>query len=643
VKRYIFIVNFLLFTLQGFSQKETAWWFFGYKTGLHFQTNTVTTLPGVSSLNGTYGFSNMADSAGNLLFYSDFSKTVFNKLHDTMPNGVNLGGATGPQPSLIMRKSGSLYYLLRYSPFNYNIPGIPPMLSYSIIDMSLASGNGSVTSTNIPITSSGIVFAKMAGTRHCNGEDYWLLTHRADMPNGSNQFYAYHVSAGGIGANPVISSIGSNQPHHYANQVQFGGRMKFSPNGKKVCSVYPYRTVELYDFDNGTGQLTNVMKLDSNSVPTSSAMPIAYDVEFSPDGSKLYVSYTYGQHPVLCQFDLTAGTPQAISNSKTVLDSAFNNYVGDLQLGMDGKIYFGKKSSTNLSLIHNPNLVGLACNYDSVGINMGIIPATTVQAAQNGGLPSFVSSYFEKKPSFPPFTYTATCGLISFYSPTVTAFPATGYSVSSYQWIFGDPVTGSSNTSTLSNPTHVFSSNGSYQIKLLVNYKCGTDTLKQTVNVSGLPSLSITGKPSICQGETQILNFSGVGTYSLNGNPVTQASASIQPTTNTVYTVSGFDSSTGCHVLKTFTVTVKPCTGIYEVEKTDWLIGVYPNPHQHEVTVELISSAQAILMDYTGRVIKQEELVAGKNTMKLNNTASGIYFLRLVSAKSSITLKLVKE
>jgi hypothetical protein len=151
------------------------------------------------------------------------------------------------------------------------------------------------------------------------------------------------------------------QPQMYNNFNYFFGRIRFSPNGRKVCTVYPYRTVELYDFDNSTGLLSNVIKLDSVlSIATSSFMPVAFDVEFSPDGSKLYVSYYSSQvnnqtHPFLCQFDLTAGSVQAIAASKTILDSGFDYQHESMQLAIDGKLYIGQTNGFNLSVIHNPN------------------------------------------------------------------------------------------------------------------------------------------------------------------------------------------------------------------------------------------------------------------------------------------------
>jgi hypothetical protein len=648
-QKWHFKVVFLLLANFCFSQKEASWWFFGNRAGLHFNTGTVTTLPGLSPINGQHNFSGASDSAGNLLFYVDAGTIVFNKLHDTMANGAYIGGFHSPHASLVIRKGGSQYYVFTNNPSNYFAPGIPSMFAYSIVDMNLASGNGSVIVTNQSITPVGEAFvSKMAGTRHCNGNDYWLLTHKGGLPIGSNQFCAYLVSGSSVSANPVLSNIGSMQPQMYNNFNYFMGRMKFSPNGRKVCTVYPYRTVELYDFNTATGVVSHAVKLDSiTGAATASFMPVAYDVEFSPDGSKLYVSYYSSQvnnqtHPFLCQFDLTAGSVQAIAASKTILDSGFDYQHESMQLAIDGKLYIGQTNGFNLSVIHNPNATGLACNYDSIGIYMGIIPSTTIQAVPKWGLPSFISNYFESKPTFPSFSYTAGCGLVSFYSPSITAFPITGYSVSSFQWNFNDPLSGSANTSTLTNPSHAFSANGTYNVHLVLNYFCGSDTIKQTITVSGLPNLAVSGKTVMCKGETQSLTFSGATTYSMNGLAIPQASATIQASANTVYTITGFDSSSGCKAVKSFSVTVKPCTAVSQFFEND-VLKIYPNPYENELNIEVKEVYHALFFDFTGKSIKEQELHIGKNTLSVQDNSKGIYFLRLVNGHTSITVKVVKE
>ncbi|WP_343631676.1 gliding motility-associated C-terminal domain-containing protein [Fluviicola sp.] len=56
-------------------------------------------------------------------------------------------------------------------------------------------------------------------------------------------------------------------------------------------------------------------------------------------------------------------------------------------------------------------------------------------------------------------------------------------SIVSALWNFGDPGSGTDNTSNAINPDHTFSSAGSYTVTAIVNLSCGTDTLTETITV----------------------------------------------------------------------------------------------------------------------------------------------------------------
>jgi DNA-binding beta-propeller fold protein YncE len=60
--------------------------------------------------------------------------------------------------------------------------------------------------------------------------------------------------------------------------------MKVSPNGKKIAwAITTYNgIVEILDFDDSTGKVSNPITCTSIKDP--------YGIEFSPDGTKLYVS-----------------------------------------------------------------------------------------------------------------------------------------------------------------------------------------------------------------------------------------------------------------------------------------------------------------------------------------------------------------
>ena len=69
MKKIISII-ILLYTLNGFSQKEANIWYFGENAGLDFNSGTPQPLTG-GQLNTFEGCSTFSDNSGNLLFYSD--------------------------------------------------------------------------------------------------------------------------------------------------------------------------------------------------------------------------------------------------------------------------------------------------------------------------------------------------------------------------------------------------------------------------------------------------------------------------------------------------------------------------------------------------------------------------------------------
>src|SRR5690606_3298976 len=76
-------------------------------------------------------------------------------------------------------------------------------LRYSIVDMTLNGGWGDLGDLNIPLLAPSS--DKLCAVRHCNGTDYWIITHDPL----SNAFYSLHVSAAGVDATPVVSRLGS--------------------------------------------------------------------------------------------------------------------------------------------------------------------------------------------------------------------------------------------------------------------------------------------------------------------------------------------------------------------------------------------------------------------------------------------------
>lgn len=87
---------------------------------------------------------------------------------------------------------------------------------------------------------------------------------------------------------------------------------------------------------------------------------------------------------------------------------------------------------------------------------------------------------------------------------------STGTTTLSYDWNFGDPASGANNTSTATNPSHVFNVAGTYNVTLIATNTNGCkDTLVQQVQVNSgaTPNFTFTSQ---CQGTA--INFNNTST-----------------------------------------------------------------------------------------------------------------------------------
>lgn len=488
-----------------------------------------------------------------------------------MANGTGLmGGANGTggsQQTIIIKKpaSNTIYYVFCTQTNNINIPGT---LYCSEVDITLASGNGSVTSKNNVVFTTGTPttsIGKLTATRHCNGTDIWLVCRdwywNNVVPNGTltvnNNFRSFLITPAGVNPVPVISA-----PVTYTFNTNFGwtwdyGCMKISPNGKKLgLALYAFNnfnnnsnnnSFELFDYDNTTGIVSNSLALMPGLINNWNN---AWGCEFSPDGTKFYgakYNNNIGYPPGIYQWDLCAGTPSAIAASiYTVYTNNINPNFAALQLGPDGKIYCTRWNVLNsLDVITNPNAQGSGCGHVANG--QSIAPKTAL-----GSLPNFMTSYFLQNPPTVPFTHTVSnsygCQSALFnttYSPTVPVVSCgQGYQLTGLQWNFGDPASGAANTSTLTNPVHSFPALGTYTVKLILYYTCGAanDTIKQTVNINQ-PCISVSSTSITCAnlGSATVAATGGIGPFSYTWMPTAQTSPVATGLSPGTYTLTVFD------------------------------------------------------------------------------------------------------
>lgn len=502
---YFYVLLLVIFNTLLFSQNETNKWYFGLTAGLDFMTNPPTILTN-GVLSTQEGCASVADAAGNVLFYTDGS-TIKNSLNLLMTNGFGLtGGISSTQSAIIIKKPGSstIYYV-------FTTGGtLAGSINYSTVDMTLSSGLGAVTVLNTQLGTGST--EKLTAVRHCNGTDVWILSH----DKNTNNFKCFLVTSAGVSTTPVNTSIGTSHVG-WSNWV---GYLRPSPNGKKLAVCVDSTGFELYDFDASTGVISNSLTL--------AHVTRAYGVEFSPDGTKLYGTRGFMNSP-LYQWDLCAGSPAAVIASQYTMACDPTTYRYTLQQASNGKIYVARYNQNTIGVIHNPNLAGAACNFIELG--QSVSPGFS-----SLGLPNFMPSLFKPQPL--PFVYTTNnalygCQTASFTLPAVSTMSlvncvSAGYSVTNVSWNFGDPSSGSANTSTLPNPTHAYSVLGTYTTQVILYYSCGggSDTLNQQVIVNQ-PCFNVIANGITCSspGSATVNALGGTGPYSYTWMPTSQTTS----------------------------------------------------------------------------------------------------------------------
>ena len=377
----LLIMNNLIAQSSGVC-KETYNWYFGYQAAITFNgsSNPTPTALTNSAMSMNEGCASISDGSGNLLFYTN-GINIWDASHSIMPNGSGLLGTGSSAQSSIavpMPLNDSLYYVFTVRDWiSGTSTGIG--LNYNVINI-YDAGNGSINSPlgdvllkNIPLDTN--VREQITAIYHSNCQDIWIITHKGSNWYSSDAYLAYLLSPTGLNTNPIISNVGMT---YYTNN-RFG-YLKPSHDGKKICTTlgrganYQGNTVELLNFDNTTGQLSNPIVIADSVNPNV----WAYSSEFSPDNSILYVS-AFNQ-TFINQYDISSGIQSTIRASKTNIATGTANK-SCLQLGPDNKIYVAKQSNSYLGVIDNPNSLSNS-NYIDQAINLG-------SANAGIGLPSF--------------------------------------------------------------------------------------------------------------------------------------------------------------------------------------------------------------------------------------------------------------
>lgn len=441
-------------------------WYFGNKAGIDF--NPVFDTPSGpakalsnSIMDAPEGCATVSDRNGDLIFYTDGDK-VFDKTHSQIDSGIG-GDPNSAQSAIIVPVPGdeTLYYIFT----TQAVSGTSLYeLRYSLFDLKLNTGKGALIQKNV------LLFAK--STEHLTATPQWLIAHEY----GNNTFRTYPITAQGIGE-PVYSEIGSD--HSFKTPEQGQGYMKIGPNNNLAVTLSTPGTsniIELFQFDNNTGTLSNYRKIDLKE-PAGQV----YGVEFSPGGNKIFAT--------------VKGSPSPSELFEYFLDSLNqphfkqriqqNGEFGALQLGPDGQIYMAINGSNTLGTIQAVDDTTRLSAFNLNGFNLA--------AGTNSrlGLPNFIQIQGNGFGG-PGFTFAGVCvGDSTQFIGTPTD------AIDEFQWFFGD-----GGSSTESSPIHLYAAAGTYTVSMRLFNRCKLDTtiIQKVTIFNPPPKPTLPGAIALCTG-----------------------------------------------------------------------------------------------------------------------------------------------
>lgn len=423
-------------------------WIFGSEAGLNF-TSGIPVYDNSADVNNTMtgnieNVTSYCDASGNLLFYSN-ANTIWNNAHSAITttmggdNSSAKGSVVIPHPTIANR-----YYL-----FHSSLAG---GLLYSEINAAGLSASVLSNGNTVPVPSG---FVQQNSTLWSGeaitaipacGNDFWLIAH-GKKSEYQQYMLVYKVSSAGITFHSSFRIPGLN--NQYCT-------IEASPDGTKVAlSEFTGNEVFLCNFVPSSGHFTGSVSLPQNRV---------YGMSFSSDSRLLYTAQeSTGK---IHQYDTYASSVSASQiEVGTLLATGATRRFG-VQMGPDNRIYLNR-GVTQMAVIHQPDVLCTIsqpnlCLFENNGPMLDAQPA-------GAGLPNIVDAV-------PAAIFTADSLYAVALRCDTYVFSFNGCS-GNFSWNFGDPASGTNNTSALAVPQHVFSGPGTYTVTLIINGQTYTQTV----------------------------------------------------------------------------------------------------------------------------------------------------------------------
>lgn len=456
-KKTITLSIFLVICLYSYSQKDYSRWYFGYNSGINFNTTPPSFLTD-GLVNSLEGCSSLCDTNGNIILYSDGTR-FWNNKNIICKNGNDDQFTTYISSTsacaILKHPSISNELFIFHAPYaGYENYGY----KYSIYDISNDTINPKYLSLTNPSSE------KIAVIDHPNGVDKIITIKQ----HNNNSYYSYVLTKNGLNTCPVISNSGSIQgPSNSSGQ----GFMKYSFDGSYFANAMmgDVEKIQLFKVKN-IGQFELFRTI-------STVDQFGYGIEYSRNNKFIYYTTTNLDSSCLYQYE--------ISTSKKITLRKWLNLdkrIFAVQMGQDGKIYVASPDSLYLGVINNPENYGLACNFVSKGFYLGGKKSAY-------GLPTMNQSYF-----YTPainFKYQMEC-----IGNSIKLRGYDTFSANTHNWRItkNKAIVASYNSKNI---YHIFSDTGIFDIRYIASNGTRSDTAVKSIMVYSKINKQFLGKDTV--------------------------------------------------------------------------------------------------------------------------------------------------
>lgn len=339
------------------------------------------------------------------------------------------------------------------------------------------------------------------------------------------------ASHNGLGANPVDHFL------YYLNGSTLQ-KLDAACNTSVVCTLPGSSTKGCFDnkgrywFDANGLQAMDINTCSIVAGPFA-ALPsgTSVDLTFNPYDCHFYVASSSLTYKIDTLGNIVATIPGGFGVGGTI---------GGIALGEDGKIYGMPNNTSSVSMYAIDLSTGLS----------NLVTTFSSGTALSGGadMASFLCNQV---------TALATADVDSGCPGITVNFTNLSAGIGNdIHWYFDDPSSGNSDTSSLANPSHTFSSTGTHFVTLFVNSNVTTQCVPLGADsiiipiVIDAPNINLAADTSICIGDSMMLNATGNGVFQWTSTGMLSCTTCpnpiVSPADTTTYYLTLTDAVLGC-------------------------------------------------------------------------------------------------